>query len=707
MPSLRSAHFTAVSLVLSLSVTATAQQDTASRLEPIVVRAVAPLHVLGHMPDVRDGVIYAGKRSEVLLIDSVRANTAGDVERQILGRIPGATFSETQGAGFPSSGVGFRGLDPTQSMEMNTRMNGVNIAGDVYGYPETYFTPPSEALERINVVRGSGALAYGSQIGGAIDYVTRRGAFDSAPTVTVQQTGGSGGLFNSFNAVSGGSSRVSYYGYFHYRGEQGERPNSDYRQTAAFASATLAATSRLTLSGEFTRARNRIHMPGGLSDTQFESDPFASYRARNWLASPWNVAALSATYAIAPGTSLLTTLSYVDADRHLVWRNEDGGPQTMDDPATAREVEAETFANWTLESRLRADHQVFNRPATLSTGVRAGYNRLHRLEGGPGSTGSDFDMNLYGGSWERDVRFATRSAAIFAEELLRVSMRMALTAGARLEHIDASASGYTDVTSSFGPRHDDIPLFAVGAEFLTSPATQLYANVSQSFRPVLYGALTPLGSITRVDGTLRSSSGRTLEAGWRGKVVDALKFDVGAFYLWYGDRAGVRMDSAGEHTISGNVGNSLHRGLEAYAEVDPAERLDLFMSMAYIDARYVSGEYAGNRVELAPRVLARGGITYGWRGASSTLQVSHSGDSFGDASNARIPSDDAVAGYIPAYTLLDWSGVVNIDDRHALTFGANNLANTRYFTKRTGEYPGPGILPGLPRSVYAGVKLTF
>ena len=136
---------------------------SAQQLSAVVVAASRPLHVIGHLADVADGVIYSGKKTEVIVLDSLHANVAQDVERQILGRIPGAHFSETQGAGFPSNGVGFRGLDPTQSVEVNTRQNGINLAADVFGYPETYYTPPSEALERIEVVRGAGSLAFGAE----------------------------------------------------------------------------------------------------------------------------------------------------------------------------------------------------------------------------------------------------------------------------------------------------------------------------------------------------------------------------------------------------------------------------------------------------------------------------------------------------------------------------------------------------------------
>ena len=36
--------------------------------------------------------------------------------------------------------------------------------------------------------------------------------------------------------------------------------------------------------------------------------------------------------------------------------------------------------------------------------------------------------------------------------------------------------------------------------------------------------------------------------------------------------------------------------------------------------------------------------------------------------------------------------------------GVNNLADRRYFTRRTDEYPGPGILPSSRRSVYVTLR---
>jgi len=719
----------AACLLIGARLVAAQQSDSAtghpaSRLPSVVVTASRPMHVIGHLSGVRQNVIFAGKKTEVIVMDSLRANVAQDIERQILGRIPGAHFSETEGAGFPSNGVAFRGLDPTQSVEMNVRQDGVNIAADLFGYPETYYTPPSEALERIDVVRGAASLAFGPQFGGVIDYVVRDGRPNTAPQFSASVTGGSFGLVNSFTSVSGGTSNLTYYTFVHGRREDGWRPNSDFRQLAAFGRVTYRPTSRLTIGGEYTVFRNRIHMGGGLDDSAFAADPRASFRARNWLASPWNVAALHAQYEFSHTARLDNTVSYVDGSRALVWRNEDGGPAAPDlrDSETGeripREVENETFKTLTLESRLRVDHSIATHPATLATGVRLSNVAGRRFEGGTGSAGADFDMRLAEGTWETALRLGTTNAAAFAEELIRVTDRFSLVPGMRLEHVRSTIAGYSEVTTSFTPRSYSYPLAGVGASYYAGESTELYGNVSQAYRPVLYSAFTPVGSVAHIDPSLHSSRGLNADLGWRGTLGDVVKFDLGAFYLWYGDRIGTRTgaDATGERVEVANIGDSEHRGIESYIELDPfpllglptrAGALDLFSSFGYVDARYVSGEFKGNRVEQAPRVLARFGATYGIGRLSNTLQVSHTSESFADANNSREPTEDATGGAIPSYTLLDWSLALRMGQERQLTLGVNNVADARYFTTRTAEYPGPGILPGIGRSVYLGVRAAF
>ncbi len=95
------------------------------------------------------------------------------------------------------------GPDPNRTANFNTRQNGYDISADALGYPESYYTPPTEALERIEVVRGAASLQYGTQFGGMLNFVLRRGPTDKKVQFTTRQTGGSFGFFNSFNSVGG------------------------------------------------------------------------------------------------------------------------------------------------------------------------------------------------------------------------------------------------------------------------------------------------------------------------------------------------------------------------------------------------------------------------------------------------------------------------------------------------------------------------
>src|SRR5205085_8414819 len=150
--------------------------------------------------------------------------------------------------------------------------------------------------------------------------------------------------------------------------------------------------------------------------------------------------------------------------------------------------------------------------------------------------GTDFDMQLYGGAYERALYFRTPNVAAFAEELVRPTERLSFTLGVRREGVRSTARGYTEIDSVFAPRNVGYTLWGLGSEYLTSESTALYGNVTQSYRPILYESLTPLGSVTRVDPHLRAAHGYNAEIGWRGTLRGALKVDLGVLYLSYRDR---------------------------------------------------------------------------------------------------------------------------------------------------------------------------
>jgi Fe(3+) dicitrate transport protein len=709
----------------------TAQRDSAGRrihrLAPTVVTGTRALPGVSRLNDDRAGHIYTGGTTTLLGLDSLVANTANNNYRQVLGRVPGANISETRGEGFPSDGVSFRGLDPRQSIEVNTRQNGINLAGDLYGYPETYYSPPLEAVDHIEVVRGASGLEYGPQFGGTLNYVLKDGSPNTSPTFGLSQTGASFAEYDGLASVQGGSGKLTYYAFGRYQGAAGWRSNSNFREGNAYGSVTYHASDALSTSLQLTVFRNYIHMAGGLDDSTFNANPQLSYRSRNWLASPWNILESVTRWQLSPSVTWTTTVSGMLSQRYLVWRNEDGGPQAIDsiDATTGqyspREVEREAFRNGVLESRVGVAHAALGVPAELAAGLRFFDGIMHRQEGGTGTTGTDFNMTLVG-PYLTDMHFGTQNVAGYAQEALHLTSRLTVTPGVRAEWLQSSIHGFTekDGSLSYDKRAQTFALAGLGAEYALDPAITLYANITQAYRPITYDNLIPFGAAHTavIDPHLHHSSGYTSDMGVRGSMLGgALSGDLNAFYLWYGDRIGLVAlnDSVVETT---NVANSRHYGIESYLNLDLLQlagrnpenskfRLSLYDSFAWVDAHYENGPYRGKEVEYASPIIDRVGPSIGYGPLSTTLTWSYNAKSFGDATNAVSDPADPSVGVIPSYQVLDWSARARLTSRIDFQFGVDNLTNTRYFTLRTGEYPGPGIIPGNGRTAYATFQATL
>lgn len=703
-----------------------AQEDTTRTLENVTVTGFRTVNGVGHLLDVKEGIVYAGKKNEVIITDSLDANKAINNTRQILGRIPGLNIVETEGSGFTANGIATRGLNPTQSIEMNTRQNGYNISADIYGYNEAYYLPPMEGVSRIEMVRGAASLQFGPQFGGMVNYVIKEPPVNKPAEFNTSLTLGSFGLFNSFNAFGGTYKKWRYYGFLQYRTLEGYRPNSGQRQASAFAKVQYNASQKLKLGVEYSLLRNRIQMPGGLSDSMFQVNPKLSTRSRNWLKSPWNI--VTAYLSFTPSAETMGSLktSYLFSNRSLVWRNEEGGPEALDeiDPATnqyvPREVESEDMHNTTTELRIARNYALGKNESTLAAGLRFSHAWFRRLGGGEGTAGSDFDLRITG-EWEYAFDFSTTNLAPFVENVFRFGKKFSVTPGFRLEYLHSTAKGYktedNEKLLANQSRNRYLPLAGLGLEYKPTAYTSLYGNISQAYRPMDYSALEPFGVTSRIDPNLKDAIGYNADLGYRGTVRNFLNFDVSGFYLAYNHRIGVVLRTDGvtgeEYTLRTNVANSLHKGLESYVEYNllkylnaaSKKGLSIFNSFAFVDAKYTSGEFNGKRVEAAAKVINRVGLIYNANHFSGTFQYNHTGDAFGDATNAVI-SGDPVAGHIPAYAVLDFSATYKTGNCQ-IKAGVNNIADKAYFTRRTDEYPGPGIIPAVGRSFYAGVAVKL
>ena len=109
------------------------------------------------LPEIVGTTIYAGKKNALIVLENVQGNIANNTMRQVLAKVPGIHVWESDPSGI-QIGIAARGLSPNRSWESNVRQNGYDIAADPFGYPEAYYNPQLQAVQRIEIVRGQGAI---------------------------------------------------------------------------------------------------------------------------------------------------------------------------------------------------------------------------------------------------------------------------------------------------------------------------------------------------------------------------------------------------------------------------------------------------------------------------------------------------------------------------------------------------------------------
>ncbi|GBF50293.1 TonB-dependent receptor [Leptospira ryugenii] len=727
----------------------------------------------GQMNDIEGTNIYAGKKSEVIRLEKTNANLALNNTRQIYAKVPGITIWENEGSGI-QPGIGARGLSPNRNWEFNTRMNGYDISSDVFGYPEAYFNPPMESLEKIEIIRGAASLQYGPQFGGMVNYVTKKADPNKPAKLEMKTTGGSYNTLNAYASISGTVGKFSYFTYVQSRTGDGWRDNADYKTQAGYVNLAYQATEKLKVSLEFTKSNYESRQPGGLTDMKFWDNPRQSLRTRNWFSAPWNVPALQIDYEHSSQTRTQIKFFGLYGERNSIGFTQ--APNRLDSisPITLqfgnRQVDRDWYRNFGMEARQIIGYQLFDQTHSLSFGVRYYNANTDRIRNPNGNNGVDYAGNY---STDYDIRevslpecfdgstrcrtvnlkFSTLNYSAFAENLFRITDKLSITPGVRYEWIRTTGSGRINekLPSNAQPFGGNVfpqdftrsqVLYGLGAQYQITKHTNFYSNYSKAYRPVTFAEIyASNATYNTVDPNLKDQYGYNLDGGYRGKVGTWFQFDVGAFELRYNNRVGLLPGAfPGQLNTVTNVGDSLHRGVEAYLEVDPilafSEQapygsLSFFTSSANVNARYIrwqdprlftdpaiySGQNLlaaetyyriGNLVENAPSQIHRYGVTYHFKNTFSlTYLISYTGMAYSDAANTVTPSADGQIGKIPRYMVRDISFRWTFVENYSLTGGVNNLGNERYFTRRSGGYPGPGILPAEGIFYYIGLSVVL
>ena len=728
-------------MLLSFTHTLKAQDSTTRQTADVIVRTYQLAKTL---PDsLWNFRLVSGKKVEVIFLNTKDYDVSTNNYRQIFKRTPGIFVSEHDASGLQTS-ISTRGLSANRSWEFNMRQNGYDIASDPSGYPESYYTPTLDAVASIEVYRGSSALQYGSQFGGMVNYVLKDRINDKPIAYEGSQTVGSFGLFNSYNALAGKIKNWSYYGYVHHRQADGFRQNSQYKTQSYFGKLTYAL-KKGKISAEYSNSYYLSQQPGGITDALLASHSDTSFRARNWFELPWKIVSMQFQYALTPNTNIQFQTSYTFAHRNSVgYLKAINIQDTLNENLGSynpRQVDMDTYHTLSSEFRLNQTYKIAGMRQVLAGGLRFCKSNIDRSQFGVGTGNTNFDLTVTpdaaGNAFPRVFTFDTYNYAVFVENQFQLGKKLTVTPGYRMELLQSSMVGRsTALPNGTLPRQENNRIIALGGlsvkyQWLKTAKYNLgfYGNFSQNYRPAQYSEMIPSGTTEKVDSNLVDVHGITSEVGAKGTInsrFGQFTYDLNAFYLRYNDKIGTLTINGNPYKT--NIGDVESKGIEFYTEYifyNPflknakyGEQLSVFVSGTLLDARYkrwdnpnIAGNETtsilGKKVEYAPSTIIRCGVDYKYRWIAFNYQFAYTGDVFTDAANTQSPNANATVGSLQAYALHDAGISVNFIDNYTLKFGVNNLTNERYATRRSGGYPGPGLLPSQGRSFYGTLSVKI
>ena len=683
------------------------------------------------MRTVEGTAIYSGKKSEVIIPSEILANKAANQARQTYAKIAGINVWESDGGGL-QLGIGGRGLSPDRTANFNTRQDGYDISADALGYPEAYYTPPVEAIERIEIVRGAASLQYGTQFGGLLNFVLKDAPRDDW-NLSIRQSAGAWGFYSTFISGGYGGDKGSVYGFLQHKQGNGWRPLSEFDQRTGHLKGSLQLAENHRLSLALTHMHYLARQPGGLTDAAFDQDPRQALRERNWFQVDWNIGYLGYEWKVSP-RSLFEVRSFgLLATKDALGNLQ---PPNRLDPGGNRDLLADRFENFGSEARLLHRYTVGQQMQVFVAGLRY-YQGYTTRQQGDASDGSEADFQfLNPENLERfDYSFPSNNFSAFFEHVIRLSGRLSLTPGLRFEHISTRSEGqYRQITTDLAgnilldtaiqenlENARQFALLGLGFSYKLSPQLELIGNISQNYRAINFNDLRVTNPSFRVDPDLIDERGFSTDIGVRGNPTKWLNLDLGVYGLFYQDRIGqvLQTDSITQRLfrLRTNVADSRTVGAELFAEADLIAALSsrahlssfrLFVNFAWTDAIYLRAQEAaveGREVEQVSPITLRSGLAWGYRGFRATLQGHYLHRQYTDATNAEQTAT-GIAGLIPSYFVADFSAAYNWK-KLSLEAGVTNLLNANYFTRRATGYPGPGIIPADGRSWFVTLGLDL
>lgn len=714
---------------------------------------------------------HAGETDPIIIIGRSSAKQARDVgtstlispktirlvnpigTQEMLSYVPGVNGFSDDGMGNSRLNIGMRGLNPRRSARVLVLEDGIPIQPAPYIYPNMYYNPPTERIERIEVLKGSAALEHGPQtMGGVINYVTGRPR--TAPGGRVMLTGGTNGFGALYGEVGGIGSKDlrGELGLLVKRGD-GFRENNGFLQlNGTLKLIALPSDDRIVYIKANGNHESSEATYTGLTSYSFENDPAFNPKEDD----EFTVNRLSLDVILSDrlgDESSAMTRAYINYFDRDWWREDDvfyraddferlgtdATPVPWFEPGDlVRAGNDRTnfgilrqFVSLGVERTWKLIHGGVGDAASIRFGGRLHFERFldHRVAGtAPDARTGDFfrvdpsdsTITVVGSN----QHYETIALSAFARESVDFGS-LTLSGGLRIEAFEQEqidrmrGSIYTDKTSV-------VLLPGFGINYGIGPVN-LFAGLHRGYTPPSSGAIKVSGLVAASNEglDLRPEKSWNAEIGLRAST-DLLGVEVAGFGVEIED-----MVAAGRGTIFRNLGRVRSVGIESSvalrgdrlwsplptfnvaATLLRTEVLDGEIPSAVL-AGDVPVDISGNELPYAPQLTVNAGVAREAGKFSLRADAHFVSSSYTDFENIETTSSRGDTGPIPSH--LTFSAAIRFtpNDTWSVSLVGKNLTDEIYVGSRLHSNPrqpeagqSSGIIPGSRRQVNLGVEYNF
>jgi len=594
------------------------------------------------------------------------ANSTAATLPDLLSRYAGINTRNNSGS--PDVAIDLRGFGVSGDQNTLVLLDGQRL-NDIELTTVRWSAIPLDAIERVEIQRGGGAVLYGGgATGGAINIITRSPIAGNRSATVSASTGGYNtnelrGTVNVAGASTGFSLTANQYNSDNYRvNNRLEQGNvlGDLRWTG----------DRAGLVFKFGLDNQSLRLPGVRTAAQLGTDPRGSATPNDYSARDGAQATLSGRYAF-DSAELAVDLSYRDTKRIGFFDDYTGsGFSTFTD--THAKV-------WALTPRLKQPYRFLGRDNVLILGMDADIWDYRGLRA------ARFEQLS---APQADLAATQKDRAYYAQNHTALGADTKLTLGARLQQVEITANdranpaSYANTSQARSPRAWDVAL-----RHNFTPALALYGKLGASFRvatvdeiysqfggPVFDSIVMPLEPQTSRDHEIgleyKASGGRMRASVYRMDLRNEIHFNAITF-------------------SNMNLSPTRREGVELEGSRKLSERFDLFASYTHARAVFREGIYngfdasfnpisvdlSGKNVPLVPRNSAKLGLS--WQLADRTRlsgALAYVGRQYFDNDQSNT-----FPGQMASFVTAD-AKLSRVAGSWTFTLTGNNLTDKKYYT---------------------------